>query len=307
MLDRIVGERQSSHLPTRSRPKAISLVIPCFNEESAIAGTVTRATATLAKLDLEGFEVVVVDDGSTDASASIAEDAGARVIRHPHNAGYGRSLKNGIIAASHDTIVIVDADGTYPVEEVAVALRVYDRGFDMVVGSRTGRHYNPSLLMALFRRLLKFLVEFSAGRKIADVNSGFRVFSRSAVMEYFPRLCDTYSFSTSLTLAYAMTSRFIYHLPINYCARIGHSKVRFGRDSLRTLQFIIEAILYYNPIKIFILLSLVVSSVGAAGLAMAFLLGSVSALYIGSGAVLVGAIIMSIGFATVVLSKILTG
>jgi glycosyltransferase involved in cell wall biosynthesis len=230
----------------------ITVVIPAFNEEGAIGPAVERVRALP---QFANPEVIVVDDGSSDRTAETAATAGARVLRHPHNLGYGRALKAGILAASNDTIVIIDADGTYAAEDIPRLVDAYGRGFDMVVGVRSDVRRNESAFKTLLRWLLTALVEFTAGRRIPDVNSGLRVFNRRTIEPYFGQLCDTFSFTTSLTLAYMMTGRFVTFAPISYGKRHGQSKVKLFRDALRTLQYIVQSILYYNPIKLFLLAS----------------------------------------------------
>lgn len=231
----------------------ISLVLPAYDEEEAITAVIADAHRALTEAGIDGFEVIVVDDGSTDRTAELAKESGARVISHPHNIGYGRSLKTGIRAARHDTIVICDADGSYPLDRIADLVSEFGRGFDMVVGAR--ENYRESIWKAPLRRILKWLVEFTVGQRIPDVNSGLRVFSKRTSIPYFPTLCDTFSFTTSLTLAYMMSKRFVAHVAVPYAERKGQTKVRMLRDSLRTLQYIVQAILYYNSLKIFVLLS----------------------------------------------------
>ncbi len=230
----------------------ITVVIPAFNEEGGIGRAVERVRALP---QFHNWEVIVVDDGSSDRTGDIAASAGARVLRHPHNLGYGRALKAGIGAATHDTVVIIDADGTYAAEDIPRLVEAYDRGFDMVVGVRSDVRRNESAFKTLLRWLLTALVEFTAGRRIPDVNSGLRVFSRRTIEPYFGQLCDTFSFTTSLTLAYMMTARFVSFVPISYGTRHGRSKVKLFRDALRTLQYIVQSILYYNPIKLFLLVA----------------------------------------------------
>src|SRR5258706_14014960 len=149
-------------------------------------------------------EIIVIDDGSQDATSERAKSAGAQVISHPHNLGYGASLKTGIQAAQYDTIVITDADGTYPNDQIPLLIREFEKGFDMVVGARSGQNYFESIVKAPLRLLLKLLVEYTAGRKVPDVNSGFRVFSKQKITPYFNHLSSSFSFTTSLTLAYMM-------------------------------------------------------------------------------------------------------
>jgi hypothetical protein len=126
----------------------------------------------------------------------------------------------------------------------------------MVVGARTGPNYRESAMKAPLRGILKFLVEFTAGRRVPDVNSGLRVFRKSQLTPYFPHLSNSFSFTTSVTLAYMLTGRFVDYQPIDYRPRIGATNVQLVRDSLRTLQYIVHGITVFNPIKLFLLLSI---------------------------------------------------
>ncbi|MBE7440648.1 MAG: glycosyltransferase family 2 protein [Spirochaetales bacterium] len=228
-----------------------SIVIPALDEEKGIGETLKSIRATEEANSLE-IEIVVIDDGSIDQTGEIARGLGATVVRHPSPAGYGHSLKDGIRAARFDTIIITDADGTYPLDQIPALLTRYQQGFDMVVGARTGSEYRESVLKLPLRFILKWLVEFTTGRKIPDINSGFRIFSRATALNHLDRLCNTFSFTTGMTLAYMLTGRFVDYIPIAYHKRKGKSKVRLFRDSLRTMQYIVDAILFYNPIKLFI-------------------------------------------------------
>jgi glycosyltransferase involved in cell wall biosynthesis len=109
----------------------ISVIIPAYNECDAIGETVRTLQSVLRAAEMVPFEIIVVDDGCSDNTGQIAEAEGARVIRHPHQAGYGRSLKDGIRAAAYETVAITDADGTYPVEEIPALYRHHQAGFDM--------------------------------------------------------------------------------------------------------------------------------------------------------------------------------
>lgn len=283
----------------------ISIVIPALNEEVAIQSTVHSLKDVLEKGALIPYEIIVVDDGSSDATASLAEAAGARIVRHPHNIGYGRSLKDGILAANHDMIVIADADGTYPLSDIPRLIQEYRKGFDMVVGARTGRHYRESLIKAPLRMILKSIVEFASTRKIPDINSGLRVFSRSTIIPYFNHLCDTFSFTTSMTLAYMMNGRFVHYIPIDYYERDGQTKVRLFRDSLRTMQYIVEAATYYNPLKIFALFSFFCLCLAAVSLIFALVLQLASLFVLGVGAILLSLLMLGLGLLAVLLKQIM--
>lgn len=283
----------------------VSVVIPAFNEEGAIAATVEQVRRMLTSSGIEG-EVIVVDDGSADRTAPLAEAAGARVFHHAHNIGYGKALKTGMAGASHDTIVITDADGTYPIDRIPDLLAEKAKGFDMVVGARTGAHYRGSHLKWPLRLLLKLLVEWAAGRHIPDINSGLRVFSREAARPYLDHLCDTFSFTTSLTLAFMMTGKFVGYLPIAYHARTGNSKVSLWRDSLKTLTFVMQAILYYSPMKIFfVLVGLCLLSAGIS-VVIGITFHLATGFMMGVGSLLTALIIFSLGLMADLLKQILS-
>jgi len=246
--------------PSRGeRPRApvvtgLSIVIPAFNEAEAITEQVRSIQAALTPLTVP-WEIIVVDDGSTDETGALAAKAGAQVQKNPANAGYGASLKRGIQAARHEHILICDADGTYPVDRIPDLVREADQGFDMVVGARTGRHYRGSLVKHPWRLVYLELCRFVTGVKIPDANSGLRIFRRRLALEVFDDLCAGYSFTTTLTLALLSRGAFVRFVPIAYGKRIGKSKVRFLIDALRTAQLIVQAILVYNPIKLFLLMA----------------------------------------------------
>jgi glycosyltransferase involved in cell wall biosynthesis len=233
----------------------LSLIIPAYNEEAAIGDIVRRAEAVLSRCS-SSWEVIVVSDCSTDGTAGVAAKAGARVICHPTNKGYGNALKSGISAARYTTVAIIDADGSYPPEELLL-LAPFASRFDMVVGQRVGSHFSGGPFKRMGRWLQLFLVEFTTGTKVPDVNSGLRIFPRDTALNFFDTLCGGFSFTTSITLAMLMLGYTIKFVPVVYEARIGKSHVRYYRDTMRSLQIITHAILKYNPIKAFLTLSFV--------------------------------------------------
>jgi len=230
----------------------MSVVIPAYNEASAIIETIASVNAVLNRVHIE-HEVIVVDDGSSDQSGQLAKNAKAIVAQHPENLGYGAALKTGILHAHYEWIAILDADGSYPVEELT-ALLEYIPAFDMVVGARTGKYYQGGLFKQPSRKMFQWLSEFVTGRRIPDINSGMRIFRRDIVLRHFPQISSGFSFTTTLTLAMMLEGHFVKYVPISYRERIGKSHVRYLRDTLRSTQIIVQAILYYNPIKFFLLL-----------------------------------------------------
>ncbi|MBM3467961.1 MAG: glycosyltransferase family 2 protein [Alphaproteobacteria bacterium] len=287
----------------------ISTIIPAYNEEKSILQTLDQIKKILEGMKISSWEIVVVDDGSKDETPellkTLSKEPNIKVVRHPHNLGYGRSLKDGILAAKYDTIVITDADMTYPFEKLGDLLKEYEKNFDMVVGKRTGQFYRESVIKSPLRKILKFLVEFTAGRSIPDINSGFRIFSKATVTKYFKHLCDTFSFTTSMTLAYMMTGKTVHYIDIPYHERKGQTKVRLFKDSLRTLQYILQAINYYNPLKIFILFAMLcfMGAIGGFFLSTFFKLST--GFYLGIGGLLTCLIIMCFGLIADLLKQIM--
>jgi glycosyltransferase involved in cell wall biosynthesis len=251
----------------------LTVVVPALNEEAAIAETIRRIRAALDK-DGIVHEIIVINDGSTDRTGAIARECGAMVVDHPAPGGYGHALKTGIILAKHDLIGITDADGTYPCERFAeLYALVASKAFDMAVGARTGSEYRGTFWKMPARRVFLWLSEYATGRHIDDINSGLRVFRKDIVLRYLSTISDGFSFTTTITLAAMLNGYFVTYVPIDYYKRVGRSShVRYVRDTLRSLQIIVESILFYNPLKLFLLISgalAVVAVVAAAGATLA--------------------------------------
>jgi glycosyltransferase involved in cell wall biosynthesis len=251
-------------MATEPRPldKGFSVVIPAVNEAESVGAVVRQIRATMDRTG-EPFEVIVVDDGSTDETAQRAREAGATVLQHPQNAGYGAGLKTGIACAQFDRIIITDADGTYPIDRIPDLMAESDR-FDMVVGARQGRHYRESAFKEPARLVFGALCSWVTGVPIPDVNSGLRVFRTSLARQYFHVISQGFSFTTTITLAAISNGYFVKYVPIDYRERVGKSKVKLLRDVPRTTQIILQAVAYYNPIKLFLAFAL--TSAGGAAL-----------------------------------------
>ncbi len=282
----------------------VSLLIPAYNEEQSIIDTIQNAKLLFKNLKIKDFEIIVINDGSTDKTKEYAKKTGAKIITHPQNLGYGFSLKNGIKNAKFQTIIITDADQTYPLDEVPKLYTEYKKGFDMVVGKRIG--YKESVFKIILRKILKSVVEFAAGRKIPDINSGLRIFKRDTIKEYLPQLCETFSFTTSATLAYMMNGKFVSYVPINYGKRKGKSKVNLIRDSFKTIFYIMQTVTYYNPLKIFMLFAFVCILFSLLGFLGSIFFNLNSGFLLGIGGLLVALITISIGLLADLLKQILS-
>ena len=235
--------------------KAISAIIPAYNEENGIAQVISELSVVLSKLDIT-FEIIVVNDGSTDRTGEIVKDLEVTLLDHPVNRGYGASLKDGIREAQYDDVLILDADGTYPQDAIPALIAEADR-YDMVVGSRTG----GSVAIPPHRRfpkwLLKKMADYLVGMKIPDLNSGLRIFKKSLALKFFNILPNGFSFTTTITVALLSNNYRVKYIPINYNKRTGKSKFRPIQDTFNLLNLILRTSLYFNPLKIFIPFSLI--------------------------------------------------
>ena len=284
----------------------ISVVIPAYNEGEAIKETIDEIKTILKKNKIyKGSEIIVVNDGSKDNTGEVAKKCGAIVINNPTNMGYGFSLKRGIKAAKNETIVITDADLTYPFNVVPEMLKIKKEGFDLVVAARTGKYYRQSIFKSILRKLLKRMVEFVSERKIKDINSGLRVFDKSLVIKYFPRLCDTFSFTTSQTLAYFMNNHFVTYIDIPYNKRVGKSKIKLFRDSIKSMKYILESCVYYNPLKIFTGLSIICIFLSIIGFLFSHFANIKAGYILGIGGLLISIIVFAIGLLAVILKQIM--
>lgn len=234
--------------------KEVSVLIPAYKEAHAIADVIQGLNEALRNSNWR-YEIIVVDDCSKDGTLEAAEKAGAKVISHPENMGYGGALRTAIEHSSYDWIATIDADSSYPPREL-LKLLPYAATHDMVVGARQGKNYWGTFFKHPARLAFLALAQFVVGQRIPDVNSGLRLLRRSIVVEMLPRLCRGFSFSTTLTLSFLSSRRFVHFEPIDYLSRVGSSKVRYIRDTLRTLQLMLETIVYYNPLKAGIVLML---------------------------------------------------
>jgi glycosyltransferase involved in cell wall biosynthesis len=245
---------QSVHLM-----QPVSVVIPAFNEASSIQSVIKELQELFRRHDVCA-EIIVVDDGSTDGTAHAAQAVGARVIRHRSNHGYGAALKTGIVAATHDVIAILDADGTYPIASLPTLLAELAYA-DMVVGARTGQHVHIPLLRRPAKWVLKHLANYVSRAHIPDLNSGMRVFRRDVVMQYFSLLPDQFSWTTTITLAMHCDRYAVTYVPIDYHKRQGRSKI-VPWDAGSFAILILRTAMLFRPLRVFLPLALVCLAYG---------------------------------------------
>jgi glycosyltransferase involved in cell wall biosynthesis len=243
----------STLMPNADQPaiEPFSIVIPVFNEEDGIADCLKALRVHATSIGVP-YEIIVVNDGSTDSTRKVlTEFTDIRLIDHAWNRGYGAALKTGIRHSKYPMIVITDADGTYPNERIPDLLRLAT-GADMVVGARTGENVTYSKLRRIPKWFLQQFAQWMVRQPIPDINSGLRVFRKEIAERFLNILPDTFSFTTTITLA-MLTNRFIViYEPIDYHHRVGKSKIKPIRDTLRFVQLIMRTGMYFAPLRVFL-------------------------------------------------------
>jgi glycosyltransferase involved in cell wall biosynthesis len=235
-----------------------SMIIPAFNEEDVIETTLK----SLLDLDfVKGYEIIVVDDGSTDSTPEIIGKFPVKLIRHQVNKGYGAALKTGIRNATGDLVIIMDSDGQHDpryIQEITAKLKNYD----MVIGQRSSTSFHVRRRKAgkkLIRKIGEYLVE----QKLPDYNSGFRGFRRDIIAGMLHIMPNGFSFSTTSTLAFLKEGYNVGSIPIEVYARQGRkSNVKMVKDGSKTLLLLFRIIMLFNPLKVFFPASLLCFIIG---------------------------------------------
>jgi glycosyltransferase involved in cell wall biosynthesis len=240
--------------PGTCLPPRVTIIVPCYNERFAIGETIADIHRSLK--DIHGYELIVVDDGSTDGSRDLLNemartDARLRLIEHPSNRGYGAALKTAIREAHAEFLVITDGDGSYPNERIPELLRIAQEA-DMVVGARTADDVQYPFLRKIPKFFLRSYCSFIAGKSIPDINSGMRVFRRAVVQRFMRILPDGFSFTTTITLAMLTNNCDVRFVEITYMPRIGTSKIRPIYDTLNFFQLILRSATYFAPLRVFL-------------------------------------------------------
>ncbi|WP_417732178.1 glycosyltransferase family 2 protein [Rosistilla oblonga] len=229
-----------------------SVIVPCYNEAGALPDAIVQLRHML--IGPQRVEMIVVDDGSTDGTAEKLQQIKQSypdivVLTHPENRGYGAALKTGIRHASAPLIVITDADGTYPNQRIGELVKLAEN-YDMVVGSRTGKDVHYSKIRSIPKFFLKGYASWIANRKIPDLNSGLRVFKKETAEKFIHMYSDGFSFTTTSTLAFMTNGHSVHYEPISYAHRIGQSKIKPIRDTLRFVQLIMRMGMYFAPLRV---------------------------------------------------------
>jgi len=240
----------------------ISIVIPVYNEEAAIGEDLD---VIIEAMDASGYdyEVIVVDDGSTDRTAEIVRQRpSARLISHLQNRGVGAARMTGMQAARGEIIVMTDGDGTYPNQDIPRLLEYTDR-YDMVVGARRREMGSLKPLRSLVKLLARLLASYLTETMIPDLNSGFRAFRKGIAERYLDILPRGHSWEGTITVAFLNDGYTVRFIPIDYYRRKGKSTIHPIRDTWNYFLLVVRTAMYFNPLKVFLPISLFFLSIGA--------------------------------------------
>lgn len=228
----------------------LSVILPAKNEAEGLRKTLPRLKSVLPEA-----EIIVVDDGSTDATALVATESGVRALAGPYSMGNGAAIKRGARAATGDVLVFMDADGQHDPNLIRQLLDRLDDGYDMVVGARNaGGQANASrgAANALYNRLASWMT----GHRVLDLTSGFRVARAEKFREFLHLLPNGFSYPTTITMAFFRSAYPVAYVPIPVYQRIGRSHIRPLRDGVRFLLIIFKIATLYSPLKLFLPASL---------------------------------------------------
>ena len=234
-----------------------SIVIPVYNEAETLSALLGKVQA----LKLPQAEVIIIDDGSTDASADVALNSGASVIRHPYNIGNGAAVKSGIRAARGKFIILMDGDGQHKPEDIPKLLREASN-YHMVVGARakgSKLRFHRYAANLLYNWLASYVTKF----KVQDLTSGFRVLTRREALRFIDLLPNTFSYPTTLTLAFLRSGFTVKYVPVQTLYRAGQSKISLIADGIRFLLIISKIATLFSPFRVFLPVSVLFFLLGA--------------------------------------------
>jgi len=235
----------------------VSIVVPAYNESPSVAALVTALRESGA-----WGEIIVVDDGSSDDTGRRAQDAGARVIRHPYNKGNGASVKTGIRHATGDFVLILDADGQHRPADAKRLIAKLDE-YELVVGARSNATQAGSA-RRIGNALLNGIATYLTDQRIPDLTSGFRAARREHFLEFLHLLPNGFSTPTTTTLAFMKAGYSVWFEPVDAGVREGRSKIRFGPDGVQFFVILLKVITIFSPMRVFLPLSAASLAVGGA-------------------------------------------
>lgn len=229
----------------------ISIVLPAKNEAGAIGKTVEK----IRQLDI-AYEIIVVNDGSTDETLLFAQQAGAKVLSHPYSKGNGAAIKTGARAATGDVIIFMDADGQHDPNDISRLIEKIEQGYDLVVGARQ-KGSQASVGRGIANSLYNNLASYMTEQKVEDLTSGFRAVRAEKFREFLYLLPNGFSYPTTSTMAFFRAGYSVTYVPIHAAKRIGKSHIKPIKDGVRFFLIIFKIAALFSPLKMFLPIAIV--------------------------------------------------
>jgi len=224
----------------------ISIVLPAKNEAAALQTLLPRLRAAQP-----GAEIIVVDDGSSDATPRVCAEAGIRFVTQPYSMGNGAAIKRGAREASGDILVFMDGDGQHDPADIARLVTKLEGGYDMVVGARNWSG-QAGVGRGVANTLYNWLASRMTGFAVLDLTSGFRAARADKFREFLHLLPNGFSYPTTITMAFFRSAYAVAYEPVDVAQRVGKSHIRPLRDGLRFLLIIFKIATLYSPLKLFV-------------------------------------------------------
>lgn len=228
----------------------ISIILPARNEADNLRALLPEIHSRYADAEL-----IVVDDGSTDATAEVARSNGARCIQHPYSMGNGAAVKTGARHASHDVLVFMDADGQHDPQTIPALVQKLDEGFEMAVGARAADTH-ASLGRRLANTIYNRMASLMTGHRIEDLTSGFRAVRRRHFVRFLYLYPNGFSYPTTCTMAFFRSGLAVAYVPIAARQRGGRSHIRWLEDGVRFFMIILKVGALFSPMRLFLPVSL---------------------------------------------------
>lgn len=235
----------------------ISIIIPAKNEALGLVDLLPDVMQ-----QYPDAEIIVVNDGSTDATEQVCMDAGVRVITHPYAKGNGAAVKTGARAATGDVLVFMDGDGQHSAADISRLLNKVDDGYDLVVGARSGRASQASVARWSANTFYNSFASWMVGQRIDDLTSGFRCVNRRKFLSFLYLLPNGFSYPTTSTMAFFRAGYSVGFIPITAAKRLGTSHISMVKDGIRFLLIIFKVGTLYSPLKIYFPMAVFVSGLG---------------------------------------------
>jgi glycosyltransferase involved in cell wall biosynthesis len=239
----------------------VSVVIPVYNEEEAIGDDLDLIKTTMDAAGL-AYEIIVVNDGSTDRSVEIISSRPyVKLVHHERNRGNGAARTTGMKAAKGDIIIMTDGDGTYPNQDMPKLLE-YMEQYDMVIGARVKEMGTVKWLRTPAKWFIRKLASYLTETEIPDLNSGLRAFRKDLAFKYLHILPNTHSWVSTITIAFLSDGYSVKFVPIDYYKRKGKSKFHPLKDTYNYLALVVRSVMYFNPLKVFLPVTLALALAG---------------------------------------------